>query len=45
MRSQSMAASMSPPVSVSAFLASIMPAPETSRSSFTIVAVIDISIS
>ena len=41
-RSQSMAASMSPPVSVSAFLASIMPAPETSRSSFTIVAVIDI---
>ena len=39
-RSQSMAASMSPSVSVSAFLASIIPAPETSRSSFTIVAVI-----
>ncbi len=29
-------------VSVSAFLASIMPAPDTSRSSFTIVALIDI---
>ena len=43
MRSQSMAASMSPPVSVSAFLASIIPAPETSRSSLTIVAVIDIT--
>ena len=39
-RSQSIAASMSPLVSVSAFLASIMPAPDTSRSSFTIVAVI-----
>jgi hypothetical protein len=35
-RSQSTAASMSPPVSVSAFLASIMPAPVESRSSFTI---------
>ena len=39
-RSQSTAASMSPFVSVSAFLASIMPAPVESRSSFTIAAVI-----
>ena len=39
-RSQSIAASMSPLVSVSAFLASIIPAPDASRSSFTIVAVI-----
>ena len=38
-RSQSMAASMSPPVSVSAFLQSIMPAPVFSRRSFTIAAV------
>ena len=41
--SQSTAASMSPPVSVSAFLASIIPAPVASRSSLTMVAVIDIS--
>ena len=41
-RSQSMAASMSPPVSVSARLASIIPAPDASRSSFTIVALIAI---
>jgi hypothetical protein len=39
-RSQSTAASMSPSVSVSAFLASIMPAPVDSRSSFTCAAVI-----
>jgi hypothetical protein len=39
-RSQSTAASMSPSVSVSAFLASIMPAPVLSRSSFTCAAVI-----
>ncbi len=41
-RSQSTAASMSPSVSVRAFLASIMPAPVDSRSSFTIWAVIAI---
>src|SRR5271169_4154870 len=35
LRSQSTAASISPPVSVSAFLQSIMPAPVRSRSSFT----------
>ena len=39
-RSQSTAASMSPSFSVSAFFASIMPAPVASRSSFTIAAVI-----
>jgi hypothetical protein len=39
-RSQSIAASMSPPVSPSAFLQSIMPAPVRSRSSFTVAAVI-----
>ena len=39
-RSQSMAASMSPPVSCSAFLQSIMPAPDLSRSSLTSAAVI-----
>ena len=43
-RSQSTAASMSPSVSVSAFLASIMPAPVSSRSSFTCAAVIDMSL-
>ena len=42
-RSQSMAASISPPVSVSAALQSIMPAPVWSRSSFTIPAVIAMS--
>src|SRR6056297_2443803 len=42
-RSQSTAASMSPPVSVSAFFASIIPAPVLSRSSFTCAAVIAIS--
>ena len=42
-RSQSIAASMSPSVSVSAFLASIMPAPVISRSSLTCAAVIAIS--
>ena len=41
-RSQSTAASMSPSVSVRAFLASIMPAPVLSRSSLTIAAVIAI---
>jgi hypothetical protein len=40
LRSHSIAASMSPPFSPSAFLHSIMPAPERSRSSFTIPAVI-----
>ena len=44
-RSQSTAASMSPPVSVSAFLQSIMPTPVFSRSSFTIPAEIAISLS
>ena len=39
LRSQSMAASMSPSVSASAFLQSIMPAPDFSRSSFTSAAV------
>jgi len=39
-RSQSMAASISPSDSVRAFLQSIMPAPVVSRSSFTIAAVI-----
>ena len=39
-RSQSIAASMSPWVSPSAFLQSIMPAPVRSRSSFTVAAVI-----
>ncbi|CAH1673175.1 hypothetical protein CHELA41_23784 [Hyphomicrobiales bacterium] len=38
LRSQSTAASTSPPVSVSAVLQSIMPAPVLSRSSFTIAA-------
>src|ERR1043165_1427021 len=38
--SQSIAASMSPPVSPSAFLQSIMPAPVRSRNSFTFAAVI-----
>ncbi len=42
-RSQSMAASISPPVSVNADLQSIMPAPVWSRSSFTIPAVIAMS--
>jgi hypothetical protein len=41
-RSQSIAASISPSFSVSAFLASIMPAPDFSRISFTIAAVIAI---
>ena len=44
-RSQSTAASMSPLVSVSAFLASIIPAPVASRSSFTMLAVIDMLLS
>ena len=39
LRSQSCAASMSPPVSASADLQSIMPAPVLSRSSFTMLAV------
>src|SRR3954447_1216670 len=39
LRSQSIAASMSPPLSLSALLQSIMPAPDFSRSSFTIAAV------
>jgi hypothetical protein len=44
-RSQSTAASMSPSVSVSAFLASIMPAPVWSRSCFTIAAEMAIGLS
>ena len=40
LRSQSMAFSMSPSVSVSAALQSIMPAPVLSRSSFTMLALI-----
>src|SRR5690606_14747157 len=44
-RRYSTAASMSPPVSASAFLQSIMPAPVRSRSSFTCDALIGISLS
>jgi hypothetical protein len=40
LRSQSMAFSISPPLSVSAALQSIMPAPVLSRSSLTILALI-----